>query len=77
MPSAARRSSSYVFFGNRFPAVVVWLAGFVLVASCLLALEFRVGSGLVNWIVLSVPTVLTGQVWRLVRRHSTPSAELS
>lgn len=66
MPTAARRSSSYVFFGNRFPAVVVWLAGFVLVASCLLALEARVGSGVVQWILLNTPTVLGGQAWRLL-----------
>jgi membrane associated rhomboid family serine protease len=65
MPTAARRSSSYVFFGNRFPAVVVWLAGLVLVGSCVLALEARVGNGLFSWLVLSVPGVLAGQLWRL------------
>jgi membrane associated rhomboid family serine protease len=66
MPTAVRRSRSYVFFGNRFPAVVVWLTGFVLVASCLLALDARVGIGAVNWIVLHGPLVLAGQLWRLV-----------
>jgi membrane associated rhomboid family serine protease len=66
MPTAARRSSSYVFFGNRFPAVVVWLAGIVLVGSCLLALESRVGSGAFKWLVLHTPAVRAGQLWRLV-----------
>jgi membrane associated rhomboid family serine protease len=66
MPTAVRRSSSYVFFGNRFPAIVVWLAGFVLIGSCLLALDARVGMGLVNWIVLHPAAVLAGQAWRLV-----------
>jgi membrane associated rhomboid family serine protease len=66
MPTAVRRSRSYVFFGNRFPAVVVWLAGFVLAGSCLLALEARVGAGLLKWIVLQTPSVLAGQLWRLV-----------
>jgi len=66
MPTAVRRSRSYVFFGNRFPAVVVWLAGFVLIGSCLLALEARVGVGVARWITLDTPSVLVGQLWRLV-----------
>lgn len=66
MSPVTRRPRSYVFFGNRFPAVVVWMAGLVLVGSCLLALEARVGAGLVRWLVLSAPNVLAGQAWRLV-----------
>jgi len=65
MPTAARRSSSYVFFGNRFPAVVVWLAGFVLIGSCVLALDLRVGERLARFLVLHPDAVLHGQVWRL------------
>jgi membrane associated rhomboid family serine protease len=65
MPTAVRRSRSYVFFGNRFPAVVVWLAGFVLIGSCLLALDFRVGNQLARFLVLLPEAVLHGQVWRL------------
>lgn len=55
-----------MFFGNRFPAVVVWLAGLVLIGSCLLALEARVGIGLAKWLVLQAPFVFAGQLWRLV-----------
>lgn len=66
MPSAVRRSRSYVFFGNRFPAVVVWLAGFVLAASCLLALDSRIGSGLIRFVPLVPALVLRGEVWRLL-----------
>src|SRR5262245_55869995 len=66
MPTAARRSSSYVFFGNRFPAVVVWLAGFVLIGSCLVALDYRVGLKVGNFLPLRVVDLLAGQLWRLV-----------
>ena len=66
MPTAARRSSSYVFFGNRFPAVVVWLAGFVLIGSCLLALDFRVGLKIGTFVPLRAVDLLAGQVWRLL-----------
>lgn len=66
MPTAARRSSSYVFFGNRFPAVVVWLAGFVLIGSCLLALDNRIGVGAVSSLFLTRAHLLAGQAWRLL-----------
>lgn len=66
MPTAVRRSRSYVFFGNRFPSVVVWLAGFVLIGSCLLALDYRVGLKIGNFVPLRVVDVLAGQAWRLV-----------
>jgi hypothetical protein len=66
MPTAVRRSSSYVFFGNRFPAVVVWLAGFVLVATCVLRLEARVGAGVARWLALDTASLIAGQVWRLL-----------
>ena len=66
MPTAVRRSSSYVFFGNRFPAVVVWLAGLVLVGSCLLALDHRVGLRIASFVPLRGTDLLAGQAWRLL-----------
>jgi membrane associated rhomboid family serine protease len=62
----SRLSSSFVFFGARFPAVVVWLSAGILAASCLAALDFRVGFKLLRFVTLQPDLVLRGQVWRLV-----------
>ena len=59
-------NSSFVFFGARYPAVVVWLSGAILALSCLAALDFRVGYGLLQYVTLAPELVLRGQVWRLV-----------
>lgn len=59
-------SSSFVFFGARYPAVVVWLSGTILVLSCLAALDLRVGYGLLGFVTLKPDLVLQGEVWRLV-----------
>jgi len=59
-------SSSFVFFGARFPAVVVWLSGAILALSCLAALDFRVGYQLLRFVTLEPDRVLRGEVWRLV-----------
>jgi membrane associated rhomboid family serine protease len=66
VPVRSRLSSSFVFFGARFPAVVVWLAGGILAASCLGALADRLGLTLLDWVVLHPQLVLKGQLWRLV-----------
>lgn len=66
MPTSVRRPSSYVFFGNRFPAVAVWLAAFVLIGSCLLALDYRVGLKIATFVPLRVPDLMAGQAWRLL-----------
>src|SRR5262245_54830383 len=57
--------SSYVFFGARFPAPVVWLAGAILALSCLAAVDLRVGKQVLQYLLLLPDAVLAGQVWRL------------
>jgi membrane associated rhomboid family serine protease len=57
--------SSFVFFGARFPASVVWLAGSILVLSCLAALDMRAGRQVLQHLVLAPNAVVAGQVWRL------------
>jgi membrane associated rhomboid family serine protease len=59
------RSSSFVFFGARFPAAVVWLAGAVLAGSCLAAVDWRIGLKLLRFVTLDPQLVLRGEVWRL------------
>ena len=66
VPARSRLSSSFVFFGARFPAVVVWLAGGILGASCLGALDYRVGFKLLRFVTLEPDLVLRGEVWRLL-----------
>lgn len=66
MAVRAPRRSSFVFFGARFPAAVVWLAGAILALSCLAAVDMRVGKQLLQYLVLAPDAVMVGQVWRLV-----------
>ena len=66
VPARRRASGSFVFFGARFPAVVVWLAGAILVGSCLAAVDLRVGTQSLRHLFLSPDAVAHGQVWRLV-----------
>lgn len=63
---APGRTSSFVFFGARFPAAVVWLAGVVLAGSCLAAVDYRVGFKLLRFLTLEPSLVMRGEVWRLV-----------
>jgi membrane associated rhomboid family serine protease len=64
-PVRSRLSSSFVFFGARFPAAVVWLAGTVLVGSCLGAVDYRVGYKLMRFVTLEPTLVMKGEIWRL------------
>lgn len=66
VPVRRRLSGSFVFFGARFPAVVVWLAGGILVGSCLAALDYRVGFKLLRFVTFEPDLVLKGEVWRLL-----------
>jgi hypothetical protein len=59
-------SSSFVFFGARFPAAVVWLAGTVLIGSCAAALDWRIGFKLLRFVTLDPELILRGEVWRLL-----------
>jgi membrane associated rhomboid family serine protease len=65
MAVRASSRSSFVFFGARFPAAVVWLAGVVLAGSCLAAVDWRVGYKLLRFVTLDPELVLRGEVWRL------------
>ncbi len=65
-PARSRPSGSFVFFGARFPAVVVWLAGAILVGSCLAAVDARVGIGALGYLLLQPDAVAHGEVWRLL-----------
>jgi membrane associated rhomboid family serine protease len=65
MAARAHGRSSFVFFGARFPAAVVWLAGTILALSCLAAVDWRVGYQLLRFVTLEPSLILRGEVWRL------------